>query len=223
MLLEQHPRIAVLQQSGLLHALQPLHKWWRSRGGYGKRVVSYSEVAAENCGSAERRDFFVGDLFPHQPKAVGAIWRSYAEKIRDLKQQTDRILEVRYEDLINDGEVQLSSILSWLHLEFDSTFVEKALQNCSMEKLRRASVTPPIFLRQGTATGWRNEISQRQAACVEYGAHPSMEIYGYQPTSARPERAPLPVRIRASVQQILGPAVDRMRPMLKRATRLAGR
>jgi hypothetical protein len=40
MLLEQHPRITVLQQSGLFHALQPLHKWWRSRGGYGKRVVS---------------------------------------------------------------------------------------------------------------------------------------------------------------------------------------
>jgi hypothetical protein len=294
MLLEQHPRVAVLQQSGLLHALQPLHKWWRSRGGYGKRVISSAKTSDGPGASTERRELFVGDLldadelnafcrrvlqyvydgvrrstagatvvvdqtpenlefaewilelmpdawflhvvrdpravfasmhaanatwakraFPNQPEAVGTVWRDYAERIRDLKQRTDRIKEVRYEDLVNDGHAQLSSIFSWLQLEFDDAAVETALQNCSMEKLRHGPVAPPAFLRKGSAGGWQNEVSQGQRACVEYTAHPFMAAYNYPVSSSRPERAPLPLRIRRSLRRIVGRVLDRLRPGLK--------
>jgi len=301
MLLEQHPRITVLQQSGLFHALQPLHKWWRSRGGYGKRIVSSAKTSGEPGASTERRDSFVGDLldaeqlnafcepilryvynsirrstpgasvvvdqtpenlefaerilevmpdawflhivrdpravfasmraanatwakgsFPNQPETVGAMWRNYAERVRDLKKRTERIKEVRYEDLLSDGHAQLSSIFSWLQLEFDDAAVETALQNCSMRKLRQASVAPPTFLRKGTAKGWQVEVSAGQQACVEYTAHPFMEAYNYPVSSSRPDRAPLPMRIRGGLGRILGPVLQRLRPGLKWVQRLAG-
>jgi hypothetical protein len=64
--------------------------------------------------------------------------------------------------------LELSSIFSWLQLEFDDAAVETALQNCSMRKLRQASVAPPTFLRKGMAGGWQDEVSAGQQACVEY-------------------------------------------------------
>jgi hypothetical protein len=293
MLLAQHPRITVLQQSGLLHALQPLRKWWQSTGGYGKRVVSssglsdtfvgdllesfhlnafcthivqhvYDRVRKTVAGSSVVVDqtpenlefaewilqllpdaYFLhvvrdpravyasmraatatwasAESFPHHPEAVGAMWLDYAMRVKDLKQQTDRVKEVRYEDMINDGHVQLSSIFSWLDLEFDSSVVEKALQDCSMEKMRQASVAPQAFLRKGKATGWRDEVSRSQAACVEYNAHPLMGVYDYALTSDRPDQAPLPARVRASAQRIIDPVIERIKPARDWAKRLAGR
>jgi hypothetical protein len=290
MLLEQHTQVTVLQQSGLLHALQPLHKWWQSTGGYGKRVVSssglsetfvgdvlesfhlnafctpivqhvYDRVRKTLAGSSivvdqtpENLEFAEWILqllpdayflhvvrdpravyasmraasttwasagtFPHHPETVGAMWLDYTRSVKDLKQQTDRVKEVRYEDMINDGHVQLSSVFSWLNLEFDGSLVDKALQNCSMEKMQQASVAPQAFLRKGKAAGWRDEVSRSEAACVEYGAHPLMGAYDYALTSDRPDQAPLPARLRASAQRNLDPMIERIKPWAKR---LAGR
>jgi hypothetical protein len=58
---------------------------------------------------------------------------------------------------------------------------------------------------------------------VEYSTHPFMEAYDYALTSERPEQAPLPVRIRARVQGLLDPAIERIKPVREWAKRQAGR
>jgi hypothetical protein len=124
-------------------------------------------------------------------------WIGHVSAGREIRQMTTRYLEVRYEDLLSDGSAYLSHILSWLELEGDPNFCERAIEACTIDKLR-AKVTkapwsletdPEGFYRKGTSDSWREDLSNSDIGVIEYVTGDLMKELGYEPS--RPRRKPL--------------------------------
>lgn len=135
------------------------------------------------------------------PVVSARHWNRAVATGQSIKQTTERYLEVRYEDLLQAGEQRLGEIFSWLGIEVEPQFCAEALGRCALHKLRSddaVDVTPwklqesaEVFYRKGQASGWREELSARDRAKVEYIAGGLMNELGYDRVSRHRKTPPL--------------------------------
>jgi hypothetical protein len=91
----------------------------------------------------------------------------------------------------------LNDIFTWLGLDVDSGFCERAIEACAIEKLRAKTANAPWslerepenFYRKGTAESWRDDLSLSDVRVIEYIAGDLMDALGYE--ASRPRRKPL--------------------------------
>ncbi len=166
--------------------------------------------------------------FPTSAVDFARLWCEYIERGQALAQLTDRVLEVRYEQLLAEGEHELARIFSWLDLPHDANLRARAVEACTLDKLRQKASAPSGFFRKGSADAWRQEISRSQLRTVEYIAGSQMTRLGYELALPPARRPPFRMRwgklssrvVKWIVAGPLRPIIGRVAPLLRRFARL---
>lgn len=117
-------------------------------------------------------------------------WRTDVGLGREIAGLTQNYTEVRFERLRSVGGPEvLLDLFSWLDLEADVDFCERALLECRIERLRQGGEgvrayqslkrPEPHFIRKGSTEGWNEDLSRGEIAIVEYIAGSLMKELGY--------------------------------------------
>ncbi|MEW6074537.1 MAG: sulfotransferase [Planctomycetota bacterium] len=134
--------------------------------------------------------------FSDDPATVAAEWVREVESGRRIAAATDRYLEIGYEDLRRDSAAHLARLFDWLGLSADPVFCAKAVETCSLDRMRRSEgVAPRGFFRKGEVSGWRAELTRGQIRTIEHVAGGLMRDLGYDLVHRHP--VPPPLRLRA--------------------------
>jgi hypothetical protein len=132
-------------------------------------------------------------VFPTHPIDGARYWREDVEATLRIPDLTPNYHQVRYEDLLENGPLELGRIMEWLGIEVDEAWCADALSNSSKEKLQPNRSLPVEFVRETGKGGWRDELSSRDARLMEYMLADLMECLGYE-ASQRAHRTP-PLRL----------------------------
>ncbi len=127
--------------------------------------------------------------FPTHPVDGGRYWREDVEAAMRIPQLTDRYLQVRYEDLKDQGVEEMARIFSWLDLPADQALCEHAVQASTKDKVRGKKELPADFVRKTPKGGWRDELSPAHTRIIEYLTGDLMQELGYelsQPQGGKP-------------------------------------
>lgn len=131
------------------------------------------------------------------------LWTDAVRAGQELARATGRYKEIRYEDLLSQGPAELNGVLSWLGIEVDHSYCEKAIAACDMDNLRGADADvsapwtladePKEFYRQGHSEGWRKELSPGQLKAIEYVTGDLLEAHRYARAVPKSRTKPLNV------------------------------
>lgn len=119
----------------------------------------------------------------------------------EIGMKTTRYLEIRYEDIQTEGVPQLERIFDWLGLDSDPGFCRRAIEACTIDRLRAKAVEAPWpldiqpseFYRRGEIDAWCQELSRSDIRTIEYLAGDLMKRFGYEPTTD--QKKPLSLRL----------------------------
>ena len=99
------------------------------------------------------------------------------------------VLVVRYEDMRGDTRGGLEELLQFLGCAVDAGAIERAITANSLENMRaeedrsqyfpRGADGTGRFVREGAIGGWREKLTQAQAALVDQHAGPELAQMGY--------------------------------------------
>jgi Sulfotransferase domain len=102
----------------------------------------------------------------------------------------DMLQVVRYEDLRKDPVGQLESTLRFLGYARESTFLSAVVENNSIERMQekedrrfkrwRAKGGDNRFIRSGSVSGWRNELSESQRERISRRFGAMLDRLGYE-------------------------------------------
>jgi len=131
---------------------------------------------------------------PSGPIETTRRWRKNVLAGRSIADLTPQYREVRYEDLLDDGERVLMRVFAWIGLEADNHFCQSALETCRIENLRGNRTNkmvqpwnldrePQGFFRSGREDSWRADLSSKDIALIEYEVGDLMQSLGYDPAS----------------------------------------
>lgn len=135
--------------------------------------------------------------FSYDPAHVAAEWKREVEQGRRIRSKTERVLEIRYEDLKQDAVLHLSRIFEWIGLPADEALCRRAVEACSFEKVKASSkLAPKGFFRSGKSEGWRDEMSARELRVVEHLCGELMRELGYELVHAYPVAKPFGMAVR---------------------------
>jgi hypothetical protein len=94
--------------------------------------------------------------FPTQPIDGARFWNDDVAAALSIEAMTDRYLQVRYEDLKDNGPTELARILSWLDLPAQPEFCEAAVAASSKDKVRPTKELPAGFVPGHPIAGTEN-------------------------------------------------------------------
>ena len=133
--------------------------------------------------------------FSYDPYEVAAEWVHDVSRGRAIADATDRYMELRYEPMRADSANHLQAVFEFLDLPTDPESCERAVEACSLDRMRKTSTAPKGFYRKGEAHGWRAEMSAADVRAVEHVAGPLMDELGIERVNAGD--IPAPFRLRA--------------------------
>lgn len=118
------------------------------------RIIDARRDAMACCFSNFKQHFAQGQAFTYSLEDVGQYYRDYVRLIDHARPiARDRIMTVRYENLVADTEREVRTVLSFLSLDFEPQCLEfhksdRAVRTASAEQVRQ-----PISLKGNEA--WR--------------------------------------------------------------------
>lgn len=133
------------------------------------RVIHCTRDARDTCLSIFRQNFEADLPFAFDLREIGRYWRLYDELMAHWRSVLgdSAVLEVRYEDLVDDLETQARRMLAWLGLPFDPaclTFhaTPRAVRTASLQQVRQ-----PIY--RSSIDGWQRFESRLGPLLDELG------------------------------------------------------
>lgn len=146
------------------------------------------DAAVSLFGHARRRQLYKMD--PEGPidrkRLIEASCTNWNGSIRSLKQVRDqipdRLIEVRYEDLLADTVGEYGRICGRLGLSTDPEVLQAAVDACDFQKLsgrKAGEKDEKSFFTSGTSGGWRTELSAAEATMVVAACAELMPVAGY--------------------------------------------
>jgi omega-hydroxy-beta-dihydromenaquinone-9 sulfotransferase len=119
--------------------------------------------------------------FAQYHPAIGAlVWRT---AVRACDRVEDpRHLHVRFEELVQDPEVQLRAICEHIGIEFVTDMLEVSLASSS----NRADVVDRRGIDPSVCGRWRTGLSASECWLVEHLTGPEMQTHGYERSGWRP-------------------------------------
>lgn len=180
---------------------------WRHQGGI-RTAGDTGYTAALEAEEARARASY-------DPSVLALLWRGTLEAGVTARRRfgDHRVRLLRYEDLVEDAEGTLTSLMQWLGLEFSRSMLDIPLHNSSF-----STFTSGSGVSREPMERWRSTLPARDAAIIEMWCRSGLQHLGYRPTSASlttVDRA----RIAMSVPAAAGRAVWTNR---SRAGRLPG-
>ncbi len=117
-------------------------------------------------------------------------WQDHLKSWLGSPLRTDAaMMVVRYEDLRCDTRGELSRILTFLGCEVDPEQIERAIDNCSLERMRTkedvAHKLPRIrnevgrFVRTGSIGGWKYKLAPHHLRLLDANAGQLLDEMGY--------------------------------------------
>lgn len=113
-------------------------------------------------------------------------WRDYVRGGLIGRSLGDRYLELRYEDLLEDGRTGLRRCLDLMDMETDDAWIADVLERFSIARMKsgtQVSATgrplPKGFIQRGSAGGWLEDLSPRDRYEFNRLAGSLLEDLGY--------------------------------------------
>lgn len=135
--------------------------------------------------------------FTRDPVVFAEEWVRDVTEGRSIAAETDRCIEVRYEQMREEGAPGLLRVYEALGLPADLAQSEAAIEACSIDKMRKSATHgPSAFFRRGAVQGWKEELSASDIEAVEYVCADLMDELGYERVNKSFSQPPAPVRRR---------------------------
>ncbi len=143
------------------------------------------------------------DVFADHPASFSRHWQKDIETGRSMVNRPQNYREVRYESLLENGAQVLAELYQWLGVDADLDMAEKAIEACSINKLRAKAEMPKGFFRKGKKQGWRDELSQSDVRVIEYLLSDLMDELGYDRVNQGKLGKPLKLAVYDTKMRIL--------------------
>lgn len=162
----------------LVHDIQPTSRLLYVSRDPRAVFASFKAAAAQDWGGWTRKS--IADFC--------TSWNKYAVAYLAARSYwpAERLMMVRYEDMVQAGPRQLSEIYDWAGLEQTEGQAEAALEQNDIKKLRQAKKgalqydARKDFYRQGKAHGWVAELNMEEIREVESHCANLMLILNYK-------------------------------------------
>lgn len=152
-------------------------------------VVSYSHFRKFEIDASIRVLNERGHILPRHPKHSYVPCGSWSEHVLSWTAKPhERLLVVRYEDMLAAPDATFDGISSFLHMDVAPERLAVAIANTDFEQLRateqqhgfaeKPKVTEAFF-RAGTAEQWRSQLTDSQVAAVVVPNRAAMQKMGY--------------------------------------------
>lgn len=133
-------------------------------------------------------------------------WTADVALAQSIADRTDRYHEVHYRDLKSDNAIEcLRLLFDFIGLDATDQFCANTFEACSIDRLRDGDTSikatkvfendPKDFYRKGSASGWREELSNSDIAIVEFIAAEKMRELGFEMYRSTPSNPAKPVRL----------------------------
>lgn len=152
-------------------------------------AVSYSEFRARSIDTTIKLMNSHGRVLPRPPLASYEVCGSWVEHVRSWTGKPhDRLLVLRYEDMLEQPEVSFRRVVDFLNMEVSDELLERALAATSFENLKAAEASggflerPPQskeFFRAGRIGQWRELLSEAQVTLLLETCAADMRRFGY--------------------------------------------
>jgi hypothetical protein len=152
-------------------------------------AVSYSAFFARDLDKTISLINQPGMLMPRNRKHAYVPCGSWSENVVSwTRNPHDRLLVLRYEDLLADPTAEFGRVGEFLQIRPESETLEAAIAAASFASLQQAEVgdgfieRPAVtekFFRRGEANQWRTELSERQVAAIVRPNRAAMTAMGY--------------------------------------------
>jgi len=135
---------------------------------------------------------------PFGPNNVWAAARSWATAIRQGREAADRypdrVVTVRYEDLVTDPEPEVARVCDFLELEFspDMLAIEKTDRSKVVEDQAGWFTNVWAGITTAAVGKWRTELTPRQVGVFESVAGEELRALGYETSRATASPALVP-------------------------------
>jgi len=124
-----------------------------------------------------------------RPKNAGyEVAGSWRENVESWTKPHDRILVIRYEDLIDNAEAEFTRVVNFLKMKVSEARIAAAVADSAFDKLKATEakagfVEYPLegksFFRSGRTGEWRERLNEAQVARIVRANGPVMKRFGY--------------------------------------------
>jgi hypothetical protein len=152
-------------------------------------VVSYSEFRNSSIDDTIKALNEPGRLLPRNYKHAYVFCGSWSENVTSwTRNPHERLLVLRYEDLLADPIGQFGRVVAFLRVGVDEPTLKAAVEATSFHRLQEEEQRDGFkerpeatnrFFRQGEANQWRTELTAAQVAAVVRPNRAAMMAMGY--------------------------------------------
>jgi hypothetical protein len=177
-------------------AVAASYRSWRHQGGFAAQLED-DEGYAEALDAEERRA-----QASYDPSLVGLLWRSTLRAgLRALDGYgPERVLLLRYEDLVSQPESTLRALMDWLGLRYEQQMLDMPHHNSSFTRFQAGAGASTVGIDR-----WRTVLPPADIAAVQVWSRQGLDRLGYPlvdtgvgwPGQARRLATLLPVAVRA--------------------------
>lgn len=130
-----------------------------------------------------------GRVLPRPTFGSYEIAGSWAEHVETwTRKPHDRLLTLRYEDMLDEPEKSFRRVVSFLRMKVDEELMDKALKHTSFKSLQEAEEKGSFlerpkgtkqFFRSGKHGQWRDTLTEEQVARIVRACAVPMKRFGY--------------------------------------------
>jgi len=152
-------------------------------------AVSYSDFRDRDVDETIARMEQSGFILPKPERGAYRIAGSWSENVQSwTRQPHDRLLVLRYEDLLADPLATFGKVIDFLRLPLDPGVLERSIAATSFAQLQAAEASQGFverpaetkaFFREGRAGQWRERLTEAQVARLVVAHHEQMRRFGY--------------------------------------------
>lgn len=132
-------------------------------------------------------------VFKTHPIEFSERWLKDITQGRLFSEKVKNYMEIKYEDLQNNGVAVLQNVYKWLEVESNREVAEHSIDACLINKLRKKANMPQGFFRKGESEGWKDELSAVEIKTVEYMLKELMDELAYERVNKNSLMPPLKV------------------------------
>lgn len=125
------------------------------------KIIHSCRSPLDTCLSNYKQNFMVGQYWSYDLEEMGEEYVRYLDMMAYWHEQfPGRILDIYYEDTVNDLETQARKLIDYIDLEWDDACLEPHKQKRAVLTASKSQVTQPVY--QSSVQKWKRYEKQLQ-------------------------------------------------------------